>query len=314
MTSVALCTYNGEKYIEEQISSILNQSVPVDEIVVCDDGSTDNTLVKIEGFQPRTKTNIRIYRNEKQLGVCANFQKAVDLCTGDIIFLSDQDDVWRTDKVEITLDFFRINKRAKVVFTDAQLISDNSNYLNEMLWKCLGLSDYNLSLIDKGLGIELFAFENRATGATMALKRDFEYIHSFIDYCAENILHDGAIAMLALNNSQLGYITKCLIEYRIHERQKCGIGDSLDVPLCNNPYEISHTAEIWGRMQLPSVLEKRISFLLNRRHWCQQRYGVIHILHSWSEYRKNYYDIWSDFFLYDIKKWCKSVERSLLNK
>ena len=314
MTSVALCTYNGEKYIEEQLSSILNQSMPVDEIVVCDDGSTDNTLTIIERFQPKTKTTIRIYRNENQLGVCANFQKAVNLCAGDIIFLSDQDDVWRIDKVETTLYFFNHNERVKVVFSDAQLIGNNGNFLNETLWHCLGLSNYNLSLIDKGLGIELFAFENRATGATMALKKDFEYIHSFINYCADGILHDGSIAMLALNNNQLGYIADFLIYYRIHEGQECGVGDFLIVPQSDNPYDISYTAVLWSRVQLSQVFEKRISFLLNRMHWHQQRWGLHHILHSKSEYKNNYGDIWRDFFLYDIKKWCKSVAQFILNK
>ena len=79
MLSVALCTYNGEKYIREQIESIINQTMLVDEIVVCDDGSTDDTLNVIKQINAETPVNIRIYQNETNLGVCANFQKAVKL-------------------------------------------------------------------------------------------------------------------------------------------------------------------------------------------------------------------------------------------
>lgn len=78
--SVALCTYNGSKYIEEQLRSILNQTMQVDEIVICDDGSRDDTIQIIEEVKKEALTDIRIYRNETNLGVCANFQKAVDLC------------------------------------------------------------------------------------------------------------------------------------------------------------------------------------------------------------------------------------------
>ena len=78
--SVALCTYNGAKYIEEQILSIMNQTMPVDEIVVCDDGSTDETLQIINRIKEKSRVEIRVFCNDTTLGVCAIFQKAVDLC------------------------------------------------------------------------------------------------------------------------------------------------------------------------------------------------------------------------------------------
>ena len=93
--SVAIATYNGEKYIREQLLSILNQTVPVDEIVVSDDGSNDNTLNIIKEFHD---SRIVIYE-ESHLGVKQNFGNAISKTTGDIIFLADQDDVWERDKL-----------------------------------------------------------------------------------------------------------------------------------------------------------------------------------------------------------------------
>ncbi|MDO9153719.1 MAG: glycosyltransferase [Paludibacter sp.] len=85
MISVALCTYNGEKFIEEQLNSILNQTLPVEEIVICDDGSTDNTLNIINLFEQNNR-NIKVFRNKNNLGTIKNFEKAISLTSGDIIF------------------------------------------------------------------------------------------------------------------------------------------------------------------------------------------------------------------------------------
>ena len=91
--SVALCTYNGEKYISEQIDSILIQTVPPKEIVVSDDGSTDNTLSVVEEIVKTAEVPIRIVHNNVKHGVAGNFYNAIKECTAGIIFTSDQDDV-----------------------------------------------------------------------------------------------------------------------------------------------------------------------------------------------------------------------------
>lgn len=300
MISVALCTYNGERYIREQIESILNQTLPVDEIVVCDDGSTDNTLSFIENFQGNT--DIRIYRNETNLGVCANFQKAVDLCRGEYIFFSDQDDIWHTDKTATIIDYFLSNPEKKVVFTDANLINEqNDPICDTTLWNCFGITEKKLRLIDKGFGVELFAYENRATGATMALHRDFQYTHSFIKYCVNDILHDGALAMLAVSANQLGYINKCLIDYRIHGNQECGIGMYLKKPLDNSIKDVRFTN--WSLLQLPSYLGERISFIMQRQRQQHQPLGPLRMFCSTGIYCKLYRHQWLAFLFFDIKQW-----------
>jgi len=113
--SVALCTYNGEKFIEQQINSILNQSISIDEIVICDDQSTDKTVEILKKLQSEHKA-IVVIENEINLRSTKNFEKAISLCTGDFIFLSDQDDVWNAQKVEKTLAIFKENPTAEGVF------------------------------------------------------------------------------------------------------------------------------------------------------------------------------------------------------
>ena len=84
--SVALCTYNGEIYLREQLESILEQTLPPDEIIICDDGSTDATIKILEEFRRKSFTSVKVYCNKENLGVSKNFEKAISLCSGDIIF------------------------------------------------------------------------------------------------------------------------------------------------------------------------------------------------------------------------------------
>lgn len=312
MLSVALCTYNGETYIREQVESILSQTLPVNEIVVCDDGSTDHTLSIIESLRKGTNADIRIHRNETNLGVCANFQKAVNLCKGDIIFLSDQDDVWHNDKVETIVNYFYHNHQKHVVFTDGQLIDGSGEAISDgTLWKCFGIDNTCLKQIENGLGMEIFAFENRATGATMAIRRGFEYTSSFSKFCIGDILHDGALAMLALIDNRLGHIDKCLIDYRIHGNQECGIGESLGNPLSNDPREVSYTATLWSKLPLPAPAADRIAFIVLRQRRQHQPLGIFRMTGSVGRYRKLYHSKWPGFLFFDIQQWSTVMWRRI---
>lgn len=91
--SVALCTYNGGKYIAEQLSSILNQNYVIDEIQIGDDGSTDDTIDIINDFKKRHE-NIFLTLNQRRVGITDNFENTIKRCRGDYICLSDQDDIW----------------------------------------------------------------------------------------------------------------------------------------------------------------------------------------------------------------------------
>lgn len=101
--SVVVCTYNGERYIKEQIDSIIAQTYPIHEIILQDDGSTDGTFAILRDYADRYG-NITAWRNESGKGISRNFFSAMRRATGDYIALSDQDDVWEKDKVECQME------------------------------------------------------------------------------------------------------------------------------------------------------------------------------------------------------------------
>lgn len=312
MISVALCTYNGKRYIREQVESILNQTIPVDEIVVCDDGSTDNTLQIIENLNKDTQTDIRIYRNEKNLGPALNFQKAINLCLGDIVFLSDQDDIWHKNKVNAMVDWFKDNPTQRVVFSDADLIDEANSLITEKsLWECVGFTKKAQKAFVAGLGVELLCYENRATGATMAVRRDFATTSHFTSLCNSTILHDGAIAMLAAEDNVLGFIPEKLTQYRCHTNQSVGIGATLYHPLSDDARDTSPMCEQWNSLPLSSDLKKHITFIRARHRTKHQPVGPFRIIYSTGIYCNYYHSRWLSFLLYDLGQWCAVMWRRI---
>jgi glycosyltransferase involved in cell wall biosynthesis len=95
--SIALCTYNSSKYLREQLKSLEEQTLKADEVVICDDKSDNDTMQIINEY--KDKLNIKLTVNKTNLGVTKNFERAISLCEGDIIFLCDQDDVWNKNKI-----------------------------------------------------------------------------------------------------------------------------------------------------------------------------------------------------------------------
>jgi glycosyltransferase involved in cell wall biosynthesis len=115
-----MCTFNGQRFVEEQLDSILSQTRVPDEIIICDDASTDQTVDRVAKIAARRST-IHIIQNEKNLGYLKNFEAAIRRTTGDVIFLSDQDDVWFSDKVTTMMVPFAENREVVLAYSDALL-------------------------------------------------------------------------------------------------------------------------------------------------------------------------------------------------
>src|SRR5687768_16857497 len=120
--SVAMCTYNGAQFLRAQFESIIAQSRRPDEIVVCDDCSTDETRALLNQFAADSPIPVLLHFNEQNLGSVMNFEQAIRMCTGDVIALSDQDDVWREDKLQLIEQAFHKTPEAGLVFSDAELV------------------------------------------------------------------------------------------------------------------------------------------------------------------------------------------------
>jgi glycosyltransferase involved in cell wall biosynthesis len=219
--SVALCSYNGEKYIKKQLESIFNQTIPVDEIIICDDGSNDRTIEIISQIQNENPTKINLHQNTKNLGCTKNFEKAIELCQGDYIFLSDQDDLWKKDKVEKTLAIFNQNPNAEGVFSNAELIDDSDNLIpNQTIWDSIFFLEKEFSKPIDFFNI-ISKNGNIVTGATLCIKKQVkDFIFSFTD---DIVLHDEKITTLLVLRESLYYSTENLISYRIHQNQQVGM-------------------------------------------------------------------------------------------
>ena len=302
MLSVALCSYNGEQYIREQLESILDQTMPVDEIVVCDDGSTDSTLSILQEYTHLNTPTIQLFSNNTTLGTRKNFQVAVDHCRGDIIFFADQDDLWNPDKVKDIVDYFKQHPSKKVVFTNGSLIDNKGESITSSdLWG-LFFDNYYKGLFDHHLELESFLYENHATGASMAAKADFLRMNRFSEATSERILHDHIIALKAIEQDCLGYLEKKLIQYRLHEKQQRGVPQTPPSPVLPTVIPVAfHPAYyIVDQLTKPSCIQ-RATFLSYRLRSKHQIYGPLTILKDVGKYRKYYHTLWPKVMASDIK-------------
>ncbi len=137
--SIAMCTYNGARFLSEQLESFAAQTRIPDELVVCDDGSTDDTVSLIASYAKTVGFPVRLIRNSQKLGPAKNFEKAIGLCEGEIIILSDQDDIWLSRKIETLVEAFAKHPKAVYAFSDAELVDEKGRPLGHSLWNAFKL-------------------------------------------------------------------------------------------------------------------------------------------------------------------------------
>lgn len=298
MLSVALCTYNGESFIREQLESILNQTMAVDEIIVCDDMSTDKTLDIVGQIKSSTTVPIHIYRNDKQLRAQSNFQQAVNFCRGDIIFLSDQDDIWMPEKVKTIVSYFSENKNISTIFTNGILINDNNIQSKDTLFDYF-FDALSHRLFNAGLVPERFAYSNCATGATMAIHRCRYGNIRFSEYCTEGIFHDYVIAIQALTQNALAYIDTPLIKYRIHSDQSVGLScEKPPIKTWKEPFIGNYIPFL--QVAQSDYLNQRIQFFEYRKKNKYTPSGALKAISKLPVYLKFYKSNGVSLLLYDM--------------
>lgn len=296
MISVALCTYNGERYIKDQLESIVYQTVPVDEIVICDDCSTDSTIQIVKTIAAQHQyIEFKITINDTNIGVRRNFENALKLCNGDVMLLSDQDDIWFPEKVETIVNYFEKNPQKDTIISNAILVDGDDKIISDMsLLDCVGLNHIFLSKATNDNLIDLFISSNRATGATMAIKNTvpvrFNY-HTLI-------LHDYILAIEALSRNSLGIIEQPLTKYRIHQGQERGIGNAIEKPWESNIYELR--CDRMGNYPLPTIFAQKTEMRHKRYDWMAGLSGIVKILFNWNLYRKIYPNSWKSYMSVDM--------------
>jgi Glycosyl transferase family 2 len=226
--SVALCTYNGERFIREQLRSIFEQTVTPFEVVVSDDNSADTTVDIVEATwrdltaeYPDRPIALRLVENPAPLGVTANFEQAIRETSGDAILLSDQDDVWRDDRVEKLTQLLARRPDVLMVHSDARVVDESGAPLGYTLFEALEVSEDDLDTINNSRALDILLRRNIVTGATVALRRELAVMA--VPFPKEWV-HDEWLAIVAAAlDGSIAVTAEPLIDYRQHGRNEIGV-------------------------------------------------------------------------------------------
>ena len=219
MISIAMATYNGQEYLEQQLLSILNQSCQPDEVIICDDCSTDNTCEIIGSFISKHQlTTWRLIQNKKNLGFVSNFMQAVFQTHYEIILLCDQDDIWLPNKIERM----------------SQVMSENNDILTlSSQYSCIdaeGKPILRPKQKSKKSGalqkIKFASFVHMRTypGMSMAIRRDFALKCCALASQTELLAHDWFFNLVAAQQNKMYYMYEVLALYRLHGSNTIGLG------------------------------------------------------------------------------------------
>ena len=219
--SVAMATCEGERFVLEQLESIASQSVLPDEVVVCDDASQDETFACLEAFASRAPFEILTLHNPERIGTTANFERAISACTGDTIFLADQDDVWQPEKIETLSAVLARRPDTAAVFSDAEPIDENASPLGGSLWRSLGFTLREQERVRSGRAVEVFLRHVVAAGTTLAFRSSLRDVA--LPFPALRSCHDAFIAFMAASTSRVEIVPECLVRYRLHGANQIGI-------------------------------------------------------------------------------------------
>jgi glycosyltransferase involved in cell wall biosynthesis len=207
LISIALCTYNASKYLEKQIFSIFAQTYKNIEIIVVDDCSTDGTYEYLQNIKEKYK-QLKLYRNKHNLGFNKNFEKAIGFCKGNFIAISDQDDIWLPEKLEILIN--NIDKNW-LIFSNSELIDSNDKPIGSQLLK----SHFEI----KNRTFKGIILNNFVTGHTILFSKEF------VDYfmpIPSTGYYDWWMGFVAYYHDKITYINKCLTLHRVHDASVIG--------------------------------------------------------------------------------------------
>jgi glycosyltransferase involved in cell wall biosynthesis len=216
---VALCTFNGAPFLEAQLESYLSQTRLPDELVACDDVSSDDSVSILRDFARRAPFPVRIEVNDVNLGSSKNFENAIRLCTGDLIATSDQDDVWLPEKLTLTEAAFACDPRVGLVFSDADVVDESLRPRGYRLWDAIHFAPASRLRVRRGFGFDVLLRQWLVTGATMAFRAEYRSAVLPIPECW---IHDGWIAFLVGALARVTMVERPAVLYRQHASQQIG--------------------------------------------------------------------------------------------
>lgn len=288
LISIAMCTYNGERYIKEQLDSILSQTYTNIELIITDDKSSDRTVSIIKEYQARDK-RIKLYENETNLGFLKNFEKAISLCSGEYIALADQDDIWKENKLELFLDNIQDNV---LIYSDAIIIDKDSKKTGTHLIQ-------PKSRLCSGHCNKAFFLNNFISGNTMMFKTELrEYILPIPEQMS---YHDIWIGYVASTYGTITYTDEPMTYYRKYEGQVTHQGDVIPKNIFKR---LQYKKNL--RLKVANIRKKDIEAFLSLSILKDD--DTIRLLHLLLEHYENYEKIYFNYTLYKmLKKYTKEV-------
>jgi len=206
--SVALATYNGAGYLQDQLDSFVRQDRRPDELIASDDASTDGTMALLEAFARSAPFAVHVHRNRANVGFIGNFDKALSLCTGDVIFLSDQDDVWFSEKIATALAALEKAPDALLFVNDAELVGEDLTPLGLTTYGQVRARGWSEKAFTQG---SCFAMRRELLDWVLPLPDDYP----FHDIWVADLAHDLGAVLISERPLQL---------FRRHEANASPIG------------------------------------------------------------------------------------------
>ncbi len=271
-----MCTRDGERFVVEQLTSILEQRRLPDQLVLFDDASTDGTVELAERTLREAPFPTKVTRNDTALGVTANFSAAIAACSGDVIALADQDDVWHANKLERLSTELARDDNVLAVFSDADLIDEDSSAQRRALWRRVGVSRAARRRLLGGQVLEQLVRWKVVTGATLAFRA--RLVPHLLPMPA-GALHDTWIAVMAALLGDVVAVPDPLLCYRVHDANAVGLpsrdprvvatthADDTDAradELAMFELAVSRAAAAGADSQRLALVERKIRFLEQR--------------------------------------------------
>jgi glycosyltransferase involved in cell wall biosynthesis len=217
--SVAMCTYNGERYLRGQLDSIVHQTALPAEVVICDDGSADSTLDIVADFTKTAPFDVHLVRNRTNLGSTKNFEQAMGLCRGELIALCDQDDLWNESKLAALAALF-VDNSIGGAFSDGELIDSDSAKSGRTLFGAFGFTPALRAEWCVQGAAPILLRQPIVTGATLMFR---SRLRSRLLPISPKWIHDAWIAWIIASTSTLEFLETLLIRYRTHDSQQAGV-------------------------------------------------------------------------------------------
>lgn len=213
---ILMATYNGEKYIKEQIDSILNQSFSDFRLLISDDCSTDCTREILNQYVEKD-SRVVVFLQNKNLGIVRNFEYLMEKVENEYFMFSDQDDIWQKDKVRKSIDILT-KTDSDLVYTDLEVVDENLKVKNQSYWKLKGF----YKKIKKYNNFESLYLNNYITGSTMLVKSGWLEKILPLPKKSQYILHDYWTALVVSKFGKMTYIKEPQIKYRQHSENEVG--------------------------------------------------------------------------------------------